>query len=122
MDTLHSYFKALDKDEREKFATAAGTSVAYIWQIIYGQRRCKEGLAIEISKAAHGAVSLHDLRPDVDWEYVRNSAESVAGNSVVDRAAASDDVQPPVGGPPIDVASTESSPHGTITIHYTKED
>lgn len=116
MDTLRAYFKSLSKDERETFAKEVGTSVAYVWQIIYGQRRCKEGLAIEISKATHGAVPLMDLRPDVDWDYVRQSAEAVAtDSSVVDREAASDDAQPPVG-----TVNTEEGPHGSIVFDYSE--
>lgn len=32
----------------------------------------------EIEKATNGAVRCEDLRPDVDWAYLRNSAQSVA--------------------------------------------
>jgi DNA-binding transcriptional regulator YdaS (Cro superfamily) len=99
MDTFHSFFKALSKDEREAFAKTVGTSVAYLWQIIYKQRRCSESLAIEISKASKGSVHFGILRPDVDWAYVRNSAQSILEDSIdeVDRVESSDDVQPPAG-------------------------
>jgi DNA-binding transcriptional regulator YdaS (Cro superfamily) len=103
MQTFHSYFKRLSKSEREAFAEAVDTSVAYLWQIIYEQRRCKEGLAIEISKASNGEVPLSDLRPDVDWDYVRRAAESItnseAPSDAVDRGAASDDMQVTGGTP-----------------------
>jgi DNA-binding transcriptional regulator YdaS (Cro superfamily) len=99
MDNFHTYFKAMSKDERKAFADLVGTSVAYLWQIIYGQRRCKEGLAIEISKASDGAVPLSDLRPDVDWDYVRRAAESITDSDAIDRGAASDDTQA-LGGTP----------------------
>jgi len=99
MDIFHAYFKDLPKPEREAFATQVGTSVAYLWQIIYGQRRCSESMAIEIEKASGRAVRVEDVRPDVDWAYIRESARSIAEspNSITDRAAASDDTQPPVG-------------------------
>ncbi|MCG5072248.1 helix-turn-helix domain-containing protein [Paraburkholderia sp. RG36] len=105
MDTFHAYFKSLAKAEREKFAEAVGTSVAYLWQIAYKQRRCNESLAIEIEKASGQQVRVEDLRPDVDWAYLRNSAESIANsppitarNGVANRISSSDDTQPPVGG------------------------
>lgn len=100
MDIFHAYFKDLSKPERESFARTVGTSVAYLWQIIYGQRRCSESMAIEIEKASGRAVRVEDIRPDVDWAYIRESARSIAEspNGVTERAAASDDTQPPVGG------------------------
>lgn len=101
MDTFHAYFKSLSKDQREAFASQVGTSVAYLWQIAYKQRRCNESLAIEIEKASGQQVRVEDLRPDVDWAYIRDSAKSIADSApptVVDRTAASDDAQPPVGG------------------------
>jgi DNA-binding transcriptional regulator YdaS (Cro superfamily) len=102
MNTFHAHFKALSKDERQAFADQVGTSVAYLWQIAYGQRRCNESLAIEIEKASKGAVRLEALRPDVDWAYVRNSAQSIAdsefdGNGILHSSAAGDDAQAPTG-------------------------
>lgn len=104
MEPFHTYFKSLTKPERDAFAQMVGTTVAYLWQIAYKQRRCNESLAIEIEKASGQQVRVEDLRPDVDWAYIRNSAESIADSppiapkgAVVDRAAASDDTQPPVG-------------------------
>ena len=98
MDTFRTYFKGLTKDERQALAGRVGTSVAYLWQIAYKQRRCNESMAIEIEKASNRAVTVEDLRPDVDWAYVRSSAQSIAeSNGVVERIKASDDVQPPAG-------------------------
>ncbi|MEI7296634.1 YdaS family helix-turn-helix protein [Paraburkholderia tropica] len=104
MDIFHTFFKSLTKPEREQFASKVGTSVAYLWQIAYKQRRCNESLAIEIEKHSMQKVRVEQLRPDVDWAYLRNSADSIANsppinvNGKVDRSAASDDAQPPVGG------------------------
>lgn len=97
MDTFHTYLKSLTKDERKALADAVNTTVAYLWQIAYKQRRCAEAMAIEIEKASRRAVRIEDLRPDVDWAYVRSSAQSIADGDIVDRAAASDDTQPPAG-------------------------
>jgi DNA-binding transcriptional regulator YdaS (Cro superfamily) len=98
MDTFHTYFKGLAKVERDAFATKVGTSVAYLWQIAYKQRRCAESLAIEIEKASAGAVRVEDLRPDVDWAYIRSSAQSIADSDIVERVKASDDAQNNPGG------------------------
>lgn len=98
MNTFHAYFKALSKDARQAVADQVGTTVAYLWQIAYAQRLCRESLAIEIEKASKGAVRVEDLRPDVDWAYIRSSAQSIAesefrGNGVLHSSAASDDTQ-----------------------------
>lgn len=98
MDTFRTYFKALTKDEREQLATQVGTSAAYLWQIAYKQRRCNESMAIEIEKASRGAIRVEDLRPDVDWAYIRSSAQSIADGDIVDRVKASDDAQNNPGG------------------------
>jgi DNA-binding transcriptional regulator YdaS (Cro superfamily) len=55
-------------------------------------------LAIEIEKASAGAVRVEDLRPDVDWAYIRSSAQSIADSDIVERVKASDDAQNNPGG------------------------
>lgn len=98
MDNFHTYFKGLTKEQREAFAAQVGTSAAYLWQIAYKQRRCNESLAIEIEKASKGAVRVEHLRPDVDWAYIRSSAQSIADGDIVERVKATDDAQNPTGG------------------------
>lgn len=102
MNPFRTYFSALDKTQRESLSKKVKTSVAYLWQIAYEQRRCSESMAIEIEKASNRAVSVEDLRPDVDWAYMRSSAQSIAdsefqANGVMHSSAASDDAQAPVG-------------------------
>lgn len=98
MDAFHTYLKGLTKDQRAELAAQVGTSVAYLWQIAYKQRRCKESMAIELEKATARRVRMEDLRPDVDWAYVRSSAQSIAESSLdAGRLESSDDVQPPAG-------------------------
>lgn len=63
----------------------------------------KRGVPVEvcpaIERATNRQVLCEDLRPNVDWQYLRDSAQSIAErpDGAIDRAAASDDVQPPVG-------------------------
>jgi len=101
MNPFRTYFKALTKEERKALADAVGTSVAYLWQIAYEQRRCNESMAIKIDKATSRAISVEQLRSDVDWAYIRASAKSIADsptNGMVDRIATSDDTQGDAGG------------------------
>jgi DNA-binding transcriptional regulator YdaS (Cro superfamily) len=50
-----------------------------------------------IEQATSGVVTRQMLRPD-DWESIWPELAAKNGGSTTDRAAASDDVQPPVGG------------------------
>ncbi|WP_083301036.1 YdaS family helix-turn-helix protein [Jeongeupia sp. USM3] len=57
----------------DALANSLGTSAAYIGHLCAGRKRCGEGLAIEIEKATSRAVTCEELRPDVDWAYLRAS-------------------------------------------------
>lgn len=61
-------------EEQDKFAAACGTSVGYLRQVAYGNRKCGWSLAINIDRESGGQVSLEALRPDIDWEHVRSRA------------------------------------------------
>lgn len=100
MNPFRTYFKALTKEERKALSDAVGTSVAYLWQIAYEQRRCSASMAIEIEKATNKAVRVEDLLSDIDWAYIRSSAQSIADspNGFTNGIATLDDVQGPLGG------------------------
>ena len=72
---LLEYIKALDSnEEREDFATRCETTLAQLKQGAYFNRRAGESLAINIDRESGGVVSCEELRPDVDWAYIRNSS------------------------------------------------
>ena len=101
-----------------------GVSQGRVWQWLDGEKVTPK-YCPEIEMWSNREVTCEELNDTIKWEYVRDSAASIAGDEepVIDRVAASDDTQVgPVGGPPIDVASTDIDPHGTISFHYTKED
>ena len=64
---LRDWLNSVDSNERERVADAAGTSVGYLWQIAGTHRKASTGLAKAIEVATDGAVTRHDLRPDI-WE------------------------------------------------------
>lgn len=70
---LREYFLSLDAKKREAFAGKCHTTTKYLQQIYLGNDTCGEGLAIRIDKNSNGKVKVDDLRPDVDWDYVRNN-------------------------------------------------
>jgi hypothetical protein len=81
---LRTFFLITKPAERESFAKAVGAKVNYLYNCSMGKRQPSAALCKRI--VAHDPrFTLAELRPDI-W------------GDGVDAAAASDDVQPPVGG------------------------
>lgn len=73
MKKLIDYLNNLPMAEREDFASRCGASFDYLRQIAYGNRRCRESIAIGLERESMRAVTCEELRPDVDWAYLRTS-------------------------------------------------
>lgn len=71
---LKQYLKEIGKKEAKKLAEQCGTTLGYLLQVAGGHRKAGESLAIELEKATNKRVLCEQLRPDVDWSYLRNSA------------------------------------------------
>lgn len=71
--TLHDYIKALDKPALDAFAARCLTSAGQLKQVAYGNRRASAGLAVCIERETQGVVTCEQLRPDIDWAYLRGS-------------------------------------------------
>lgn len=74
---LNAYLKSLSLDERDEFARRCGTSAAHLRNVGYGQKPCGESLAINVERESAGAVTCEELRPDVDWAYLRGTGAPV---------------------------------------------
>ncbi len=72
--TLKSYIQNMPKNQRKEFAEKCGTSLGQLMQIYYGRRKCEINLAIQIHKNSNNAVTCDDLRPDVDFLFLRENA------------------------------------------------
>ena len=68
---LLTYIKKLNNEELESFALSCSTTVGQLKQVAYEHRRAGESLAINIDRETKGAVMCEELRPDVDWQYLR---------------------------------------------------
>lgn len=76
--TLTQYLKDLKTNEsRTDFASRCGTTLGQLYQVAYSARRAGESLAINIERESGGAVRCEDLRPDVDWSYLRGTANTL---------------------------------------------
>lgn len=75
---FRTFFFSLGVDDRDRFASDCGTTRKHLNNIAYGYRPCGEALAISIERESCGAVRCEELRPDVDWEYLRGTEKRAA--------------------------------------------
>ena len=71
--SLHSYIKILDKAKLEELAARCETTAGQLKQIAYGNRRASVRLAVSLERETQGKITCEQLRPDVDWAYLRGS-------------------------------------------------
>ncbi|WP_193090535.1 YdaS family helix-turn-helix protein [Advenella sp. FME57] len=76
MNTFKHFWLSMPVPQRRVFASACGTSYAYLNNFAHGQKkRIGENLCINIERESGGKVVCEQLRPDVDWAVLRRSAE-----------------------------------------------
>ncbi|MBP0943113.1 YdaS family helix-turn-helix protein [Pseudomonas alliivorans] len=75
---LNDYIKRIGKSHLSDFASRCGTTVGQLKQVAYGYRRPSASLAICIDRESCGEVVCEELRPDIDWAYLRNSASRLS--------------------------------------------
>lgn len=71
MKKLLDYLNRLDKPQRALFCDAVGASERYLRKAVSKRQRMGAELCIAIDKASGGTVTCEDVRPDVDWAYLR---------------------------------------------------
>lgn len=76
--TLQEYLKIHGQVARIKLAQELGTHVQQINNFAYGYRRPNIQAAIKINRLTESAVTLEDLRPDIDWCKMRNDLNTAA--------------------------------------------
>jgi DNA-binding transcriptional regulator YdaS (Cro superfamily) len=67
---LSSYLSGQGVTQRD-MASRLGVTPSLIWQWISGHRPVSAEQAIAIERETAGAVTCEELRPDVDWAYLR---------------------------------------------------
>jgi DNA-binding transcriptional regulator YdaS (Cro superfamily) len=75
MEKLLKFINRLDKFARLDFCTGCGTSERYLRKAISIQQRLGADLCINIERESRAEVVCEDLRPDVDWAYLRGTAK-----------------------------------------------
>lgn len=74
MKAVLTYLATLPPAERDAFASRCGTSVGYLRKAVSVGQRIGESLAIAIERESGRAVTVEQLRPDVDWAYIRGTS------------------------------------------------
>jgi DNA-binding transcriptional regulator YdaS (Cro superfamily) len=74
METLRSYLNALPTADQEAYAARCGTTLGYLRKAISTNPRPDVELVIALERESGGEVPCEDIRPDVDWAYLRGSA------------------------------------------------
>lgn len=65
METLRAYLATLTPDEQAAFAVRAGTTLGYLRKALSVQPRLDGALVRRLWVESDGAISRHDLRPDI---------------------------------------------------------
>lgn len=76
MDKLLTYLNGLPKADRQAFVARCDTSEGYLRKAISKGQRLGESLCIAIERESGRAVCCEDIRADVDWAYLRNTASA----------------------------------------------
>ena len=73
---LKQFIISVAPDDRDGFSSRCGTSWAHLRNVALYGKTCGESLAINIERETKGAVTCEDLRPDVDWQYLRGTQKA----------------------------------------------
>lgn len=77
MIELRSYLRSLKPDEQVSYALRCGTTIGYLRKAMSTGQMLREGLCIKLEQESDGRVSLEGLRPDVNWDYLRQRPKPV---------------------------------------------
>ncbi|MCL2872394.1 MAG: helix-turn-helix domain-containing protein [Betaproteobacteria bacterium] len=82
MDKLQKYINSLSVPDQHDFCRRIGTTIGYLRKAFSACGRLGESLCIDIERETGGAVRCEDMRPDVDWGYLRGTAPAPKAEKV----------------------------------------
>lgn len=71
---LRQYLAPMRSAEKAAFAVRCGTTIGHLRNVMLGYRAPSESLAIAIERESSRHVTVEELRPDVDWAFIRGTA------------------------------------------------
>lgn len=78
METLREFLNSIPLAEQEAFAERCGTTIGYLRKALSTKPAFDAELAIALERESYGAVTCEQLRPDVDWAYLRASRKKIS--------------------------------------------
>ena len=87
MEKLLSYLNSLTKAERLELVTRCETSEGYLRKAISKGQRLGERLCINLDRESGRAVRCEDMRPDVDWAYLRAAVPAATAQASTNKEA-----------------------------------
>lgn len=70
-NSLRTYLQAMPMSKRDAFAKSVGTTIGHLNGIVYG-KHCNIEIAIGLHKETNGEVSMEDMYPSLDWDFIRS--------------------------------------------------
>jgi DNA-binding transcriptional regulator YdaS (Cro superfamily) len=64
--------------DQQAFAARCGTSIGYLRKVISTRCKIGESICINVERESGKTVCCEDLRPDVDWAYLRCNCDKAA--------------------------------------------
>lgn len=71
MRALLNYLNDLPPPEQAAYAVRCGTTVGYLRKAISKGQKLGESLVINLERESGAKVRCEEVRPDVDWAYLR---------------------------------------------------
>ena len=76
MEKLRAFLNSMTTDEQASFASRCNTSIGYLRKGMSIGQLFGESLCINIERESGRKVRCEDLRPDVDWAYLRGTKKA----------------------------------------------
>lgn len=76
MKKLLDYINSMPTKDRVEFENSINTTIAYLRKAISIDQKINIRVCIAIEKATCGSISCEDLRPDIDWKFLRSPQEA----------------------------------------------
>lgn len=73
MEALLRHLNRLTLKEQRAFAKKCGTTIGYLRKAIYVDKPLGAAIVIAVEKQTRGKVRCEELRPDMDWAYLRRT-------------------------------------------------
>lgn len=73
MESLRAYLNGRPVEEQQDFAARCGTTIGYLRKALSTKPDLDAELVIALERESGGVVRCEDVRPGVDWEYLRNT-------------------------------------------------